>query len=509
MCGSLTSFGMTARIGKFCIFVCDTFARDTSFYYFSHLSKIETMKTPPCLILNLAASFCLFLPSATAQNIPDPNFADAIRNVCPGCIDDNNNLTSAAQDLDSLDVGGAVLDSWDISNLAGIEGFINLKFLDCSYNHLGSLPTLPASLTYLKCSHNLMSLPPTTLPASLKYLYCPYNLLNSLPDLPDSLMHLECSYNLLGWLPTLPASLKYLYCTNNQLSSLPDLPDSLTYLYCSHNPLGSLPTLPASLILLECSHNPLGSLPTLPASLTYLYCSYNQLNSLPALPDSLKYLYCTNNQLSSLPALPDKLTYWYCPYTQLNSLPALPDKLTYLNCSFTQLDSLPALPDSLKNLACFFTKLISLPALPAGLMHLSVYNTSLYCLPILPNGLKDLLTSGTQITCIPNQPDDLNMVPELPLCSEPCAPLVSTSNILAVKPFSVQPNPMSEVLQVRFSADYEGDADFILLNSNGQIVRALSGKGDVEIPVDDLPQGIYWLEVRTAGWVFGEKVLKK
>jgi hypothetical protein len=48
-----------------------------------------------------------------------------------------------------------------------------------------------------------------------------------------------------------------------------------------------------------------------------------------------------------------------------------------------------------------------------------------------------------------------------------------------------------------------------LQTANGQVVRALPGKGDAEIPVGDLPQGIYWLEVRGARWVFGEKILKK
>lgn len=101
------------------------------------------------------------------------------------------------------------------------------------------------------------------------------------------------------------------------------------------------------------------------------------------------------------------------------------------------------------------------------------------------------------------------MAPVLPLCSVPCDPSVSTTNILATKPFSIQPNPVSEVLQVLFSADYETNADFHLLNSKGQIVRTLSEKGNVEISVGDLPQGIYWLEVRGAKWVFGEKILKK
>ena len=67
---------------------------------------------------------CLTAQQATAQNIPDPYFADAIYYACPSCIDLNNNLTAAAQNLDSLDVSGA-----GISSLAGIAGFTGLQFL--------------------------------------------------------------------------------------------------------------------------------------------------------------------------------------------------------------------------------------------------------------------------------------------------------------------------------------------------------------------------------------------
>ncbi len=313
--------------------------------------------------MSLAAAFCLFLPPASAQNIPDPNFADAIRDDCPVCIDINNNLTSYAQIETSLEVSYS-----QISSLAGIEGFTNLQTLECQYNSLDSLPDLPASLKLL-------------------------------------------------------------------------------------------------------------------------YCDYNQLSFLPALPDSLTHLYCEDNQLSSLPALSANLT--------------------YMRCGYNQLTSLPALPDGLKNLYCYHTELISLPALPASLMHLNCrFNSSLSCLSALPNGLLELYTSGTQITCIPNQPLNLSMNPVLPLCSVPCDSTTSASNIYAAKPFNVQPNPVSELLQVRFSVDFEENADFRLLDSGGRIVRALSAKGDVEIPVRDLPTGIYWLEVRGARWIFGEKILK-
>jgi len=221
-----------------------------------------------------------------------------------------------------------------------------------------------------------------------------------------------------------------------------------------------------------------------------LNCERNQLDSLPALPASLWALYCANNQLTSLPVLPASLYILNCRDNQLTSLPPLPNSLHILNCDNNQLTSLPPLPNSLRELTC-------------------LDNPSLSCLPLLPSELDFLFASGTQIICIPNQPPNLSMIPDLPLCSKPCESSVSTSNIYLAKPFTVQPNPVSDILQVRFSADFEGNASLRLLNSGGQVVRTLSGKGDMEIPVGDLPEGIYWLEVRGARWVFGEKILRK
>ena len=360
------------------------------------------MKSNDYIAIFIAAACCLFAQNSSAQNILDPNFADAIRAECPTCIDISNNLTLAAQNLDSIDVSHS-----NISNLAGIEGFTSLQILNCNFNQLDSLPALPASLTSLDCRVN-------------------------------------------------------------QLSSLPALPAGLTVLECSFNQLDSLPTLPAGLTYLNCRVNQLDSLPALPASLTELYCSENQLDSLPALPFNLMWLTCYDNQLGSLPALPASLIVLDCGGNQLDSLPVLPASLIYLDCQD---------------------------------------NPSLFCLPFLPNGLEYLVTSGTQITCIPYLPPNLNT--SLPLCSEPCNSSVSTSNIYATRPFSLQPNPVSDILQVRFSADYEAKTDLRLLNFNGQVVRALSGNSDLTIPMGDLPEGIYWLEVRGMGWFFGEKILKQ
>lgn len=75
------------------------------------------------------------------------------------------------------------------------------------------------------------------------HLNCSYNHLTSLPDLlPESLKEFRCSVNELTRLPALPKSLKKLFCNSNQITKLPDvLPDHLEALYCSNNPLSYIP----------------------------------------------------------------------------------------------------------------------------------------------------------------------------------------------------------------------------------------------------------------------------
>ncbi len=77
----------------------------------------------------------VFSQKAISQNIPDANFAAAIRTACPTCIDSSNNLLPAAAGLTYLDVSGK-----NISNLTGIGGFSSLTNLNCGQNHLAVLP---------------------------------------------------------------------------------------------------------------------------------------------------------------------------------------------------------------------------------------------------------------------------------------------------------------------------------------------------------------------------------
>jgi Leucine-rich repeat (LRR) protein/pimeloyl-ACP methyl ester carboxylesterase len=334
-------------------------------------------------IILLIASLFLTITLSFGQHIPDANFASAIRENCSGCLDINNNLTQVATTVHSLDVPYK-----NIKSLEGINGFLQLWYLNCSTNQLTSIPTLPNSLTTLLCSNNQLS---------------------SLSSLPSSLVSLDCS--------------------NNQLISLPTLPNSLTTLLCGNNQLASLPPLPILLVDLNCNYNQINSLPVLPSSLGYLVCNNNSIVSLPILPTNLVVLECDHNLLSELPNLPN-LTDLICNDNKLTTLPKLPNTLLRLYCDSNQLTFLPLLPNSLGWLICHSNQIATLPALPINLLGLSCYqNLFLSCLPKLPITLKELSVSNN-ITCIPNGVVGLNIkvyqsnntiiATTLPICTTPC-----------------------------------------------------------------------------------------
>lgn len=398
---------------------------------------------------------------AISQNIPNPNFANAIRTACPSCIDGSNNLLPPAASLTSLDVSNK-----NISNLTGIGGFTGLLSLICSGNQLSSLPALPNNLTYLSCNENQLT---------------------TLPTLPNSLLTLSCDYNQLTSLPALPSGLKILFCQINQLTALPTLPNTLTDLYCIRNLLTSLPALPSSLKKIECRGNQLTSLPTLPNGLTELTCYANQISSLPTLPTTLTKLYLDADKVSCLPNIvmglqvynafgmlittppvcgggiyiPDAnfaaairslcptcinaSNYLLPPATSFTGLEIFSKNiqnlsgiqgftsLLRLDCRNNLLISLPTLPSSIKQLICSNNQLTSLPTLPSGLEELLVPNTSLTNLPTLPHTLTTLVIDPSKVTCLPNQVEGLQVymspsdntyqeIPTPPTCGSPCTP---------------------------------------------------------------------------------------
>jgi len=170
------------------------------------------------------------------KEISDTNFRNKLKKIFPNAfegelLDINNDIIINCKFL--------WFNNLNIKDLTGIEWFINLENLDCSYNRLTSLPNLPNALKELHCYNNKLTTLPN-LPDTLEFLGCCDNKLISLPNLPDTLKSLYCFDNRLTTLPKLPKTLKYLWCSNNRLTSLPNLPDILIEL-SSHNNNNMLP----------------------------------------------------------------------------------------------------------------------------------------------------------------------------------------------------------------------------------------------------------------------------
>jgi Leucine-rich repeat (LRR) protein len=106
----------------------------------------------------------------SAQTLLDLKFAQAIREQCVDCLNDRNQLLPAARKIAHLN-----LNRKGISELTGIEGFVNLMSLDVSNNQLVNLPYFPNPY--------------------LKQIRCVNNKLTSLPLFPESLLSLDCSGN--------------------------------------------------------------------------------------------------------------------------------------------------------------------------------------------------------------------------------------------------------------------------------------------------------------------------
>ena len=344
--------------------------------------------------------------NAQLVTIPDSHFVTWLQSNYPACMT-GNQLDTTCSSIQSTAFINATHDS--LSDLTGIQYFINLRSLNCGYNLISTIPSLPATLTTFICDSNQLSSLPA-LPSGITYLSCEVNLLSTLPSLPASLDTLMCGRNTINSIPALPNSLMFLSCYQNQLTALPALDSLLTNLICYNNLLTSLPVLDSALSVLSCGINQLTILPALTNNLTDLKCYMNQLTFLPVLDNVLSNLDCSSNRLPSLPVLPNSLTTLNCSSNPLQNMPVLTSNITSLMCNQDSLYSLPVLPLSLNYLSCANNYLSSLPALPNSLVSLSCNNNQITTLPALPSSLISLECSSNPLPALPSLPLNIGLL---------------------------------------------------------------------------------------------------
>jgi len=204
------------------------------------------------------------LAAQGGQNVKIPDRAFKACLIGDPAINTNGDTEISVAEAQAF-TGGIQCYAKNISDLTGIEAFVNITALDCSNNQLISLDiSNNTALESLYCSNNQLSNLNISNNTALELLYCSDNQLSSL-DINNN------------------TALKQLYCSGNQLSSL-DINNNtaLEIFNCSNNQLSSL----------DINNN---------TALRVLDCSNNQLRSLDISNNTaLRVLDCSNNQLSSL-----------------------------------------------------------------------------------------------------------------------------------------------------------------------------------------------------------------
>lgn len=187
--------------------------------------------------------------------VPDNNFEQALIDLGYDDVLDNYVNTSAIDTIIELHITNQL-----ISDLTGIENFLQLTYLDCRYNSLTSLDVSNNfNLENLFCNNNQITDIDLTNNDSLVWLQIPYNNLSTLDvSANEKLEKLNCEFSNIINL-NLNDSLEYLYCFYNQISTLNISNNhNLVYLACNNNEMSTL----------DVSHL---------QNLDELYCSGNQL----------------------------------------------------------------------------------------------------------------------------------------------------------------------------------------------------------------------------------------
>jgi len=255
------------------------------------------------ILLNLL--FTLSFSYAQIVNIPDTNFKDALLNHTP-TIDTNADGEIQVLEAEAI-TNSIIVNSKDISDLTGIEAFINITGLDCSFNNLTSLDCLPLShLTYLECRFN--DITNLSFPSTIIHLFCLGNKLESL-DVSNhtSLYELFCGFNpnlininVNGCTSLYQLNFEHLVdLTNIDLSNTPNIrhleipQNGLTSLNISHLPyLMSLYCGSNQLETIDLSNNP---------NLGILTVEFNNLIELDISNNLLIWdLWFTSNNISSI-----------------------------------------------------------------------------------------------------------------------------------------------------------------------------------------------------------------
>jgi Leucine-rich repeat (LRR) protein len=417
--------------------------------------KNEIMKALTFLI------FFLFLTSVSiAQNIniPDTNFKNALISSGVDTNEDGEISFAESVAITKLDVSDN-----NISDMTGIEAFINLDSLDCHSNKLTSLDVSNNKvLDSLNCSENLLSNLDVSNNTQLTWLICGFNYLTGL-DVSNNtaLKVLQCHFNQISSLDIANnTALNNLSCSYNKLTSLNVYynPDIAT-LWCNNNQLTSLDVSNNSMLnSLNCWNNKLTSLDVYNnAQLAWLMCGFNFLTSLDVSNNAvLSNLSCEDNNLTSLDISNNAI-------------------LTQMICSRNPLTNL----DISNNAALNYLVLSGMPTLQ---------EVCVWGMPFPPAGIY-VDTSGSS-----------NIYFTSDCFSHVQGDYIEKSSI------NVYPNPCDDIINLEI--EDPNHAVIEIYNVNGSLIYSESLQSKFEkIDVSDFSKGVYLIKVKQEGTTIVGKVV--
>ncbi len=289
-----------------------------------------------------------FLLQAQNINFPDANFKAAILDsVSHSLVDLNRDGEISLSEASACTVLYVAFEN--ISDLTGIENFVNLERLNVGGNLLTTLNLGMPSLTDLSCylNYNLTSVTVSSqVLASFDANEC--NLSSISIPFNNLLWNFDCARNNLTSLDVSGfTSLRWLNCYKNHLTSI-DVSNNttLTSLACSDNQITALNlNNNHALISLTCGSNQLSNLNLHPCPQleTISITGYNELASLDLSGlTKLRNIFLDSSNITSVngtgtgtgvsPGLPVKLTFAYAP-PALTSLDAINiPAVTWLEC---------------------------------------------------------------------------------------------------------------------------------------------------------------------------------
>ncbi len=378
----------------------------------------------------------------------------------------------------------------EISDLTGVEAFVNLETLSCASNKLSTLDiSYNLKLTDLDCEGNELKALDITKNIELTELDCGWNELSTL-DLSQNVL-LEELWGSVNEFTSLDVTknteLRVLFYSVNQVPDL-DISNNvkIEYLGCSANEIASL------------------DLTMLPA-LRSVYCWSNQISELDISNNQvLALLDCNDNLFTSLDVSENyTLEELDCSSNFLTELDLSKNSaLEGLNCS----DNLLTTLDVSQNSA-----LMGLECGENQLTYLDLSNNSNLANDIL--FYKDLdisfMPTLTQV-CVwvmPFPPVDFDLdrdgSPNVSFTTE-CTIDTEASDLSELK---IYPNPTNSFLTIE--TEYPDHYSIHITSLNGQQILYVEMLGNSQqIDLSSFQNGIYFITIRSKDFVITEKIIK-